>query len=47
MIAKNKPELKEDIVTALQKVDISIYAESMQSLVYKDIQNSLAEIEKL
>ena len=47
IIAKNKPELKEDIVFALQKADISIYAESMQSLVYKDIQNSLAEIEKL
>ena len=47
MIAKNKPELKCDIVSALQKADISIYAESMQSLVYKDIQNSLAEIEKL
>ncbi len=26
---------------------VSIYADSMQSLVYKDIQNSLAEIEKL
>lgn len=47
MIAKNKPELKCDIVFALQKVDISIYADSMQSLVYKDIQNSLTEIEKL
>lgn len=47
MIAKNKPELKEDIVSALQKADISIYVDSMQSLVYKDIQNSLAEIEKL
>ena len=47
MIAKNKPELKEDIVSALQKADISIYADSMQPLVYKDIQNSLAEIEKL
>ena len=47
MIAKNKPELKCDIVFALQKADTSIYAESMQSLVYKDIQNSLAEIEKL
>ena len=46
MIAK-KPELKEDIVTTLQKVDVSIYADSMQPLVYKDIQNSLAEIEKL
>ncbi len=44
MIAKNKPELKEDIVTALKKADISFYAESMQSLVYKDIQNSLSEI---
>ena len=42
---KNKPELKEDIVSALQKADISIYADSMQPLVYKDIQNSLAEIE--
>ena len=47
MIAKNKPELKCDIVSALQKADISIYADSMQSLVYKDIQNSLTEIEKL
>ena len=46
MIAK-KPELKEDIVTTLQKVDVSIYADSMQPLVYKDIQNSLAEIERL
>ncbi len=47
MLAKNKPELKCDIVSALQKADIFIYADSMQSLVYKDIQNSLAEIEKL
>ena len=46
MIAKNKPELKDDIVSALQKADVSIYADSMQLLVYKDIQNSLAEIEK-
>ena len=47
MIAKNKPELKCDIVSALQKASISIYADSMQSLVHKDIKNSLAEIEKL
>lgn len=46
MIAKNKPELKDDIISALKKADISIYADSMQSLVYRDIQNSLAEIEK-
>ena len=47
MIAKNKPELSDDIVSALQKVDISVYADSMQSLVCKDIQNTLAEIEQL
>ena len=47
LIAKNKPELKSDIVSALKKADISIYADSMQPLVCKDIQNSLAEIEKL
>ncbi len=47
LIAKNKPELKGDIVSALKKADISIYADSMQPLVCKDIQNSLAEIEKL
>ncbi len=47
MVAKDKPELKCDIVSALQKADVSIYADSMQALVYKDIQNSLAEIEKL
>lgn len=47
MIAKDKPELRDDIISALQKADVSIYADSMQSLVYKDIQNSLAEIEKL
>ena len=47
VIAKNKPELRGDIVSALQKADISIYADSMQSLVYKDIKKSLAEIEKL
>lgn len=47
MIAKYKPELKCDIVSALQKADISIYADSMQPLVCKDIQNSLTEIEKI
>ena len=47
MIDKNKPELKADIVSALQKADISIYADSMQPLVYRDIHNSLSEIEKL
>ena len=44
MIAKNKPDLKEDILAALHKADVSRYADSMQSLVYKDIQKALAEI---
>ena len=44
MIAKNKPDLKEDILAALHKADVSRYADSMQPLVYKDIQKALAEI---
>ncbi len=47
MIAKSKPELKCDIVSALQKANISIYTDSMRPLVRKDIQNSLAEIKKV
>ena len=43
-VANAKPRINKH---ALQKADVSIYADSMQSLVYKDIQNSLAEIEKL
>ena len=46
-IAKNKPELKCDIISSLQKANVSIYTDSMQSLVYKETQTSLAEIEKL
>ena len=47
IIAKYKPELKDDILSALHKADISGYDNSMQPLVYKDIQNSLKEIQKL
>ncbi len=47
VIAENKPEFKDDIVSALKKADISFYAGSMQPLVYKDIQMSLKEIQKL
>lgn len=46
-IAENKPELKDNIVSALQKADISFYDDSMQPLIYKDIQKSLKEIQKL
>lgn len=46
MITKDKPELREDIILALQKADISIYSDSMQPLIYQDIQEALAEIQK-
>lgn len=47
IIAKYKPELKTDILSALHYANISIYDDSMQSLVYKDIQKALQEIQKL
>ena len=47
MIAKSKPDLKDDILLALQKADVSIYADSMQPLVYKDIQKALKEMQSL
>lgn len=47
IIAKSKPSLKHDILSALHKANISFYDDSMQSLVYKDIQKALKEIQKL
>ncbi len=47
MIAKHKPELKNDILAALQKANFSFYDDSMQTLVYKDIQKALKEIQTL
>ena len=46
-IAKSKPDLKEDILRALKSADVSHYHDSMRSLVFKDIQNALREMEKL
>lgn len=46
LIADHKPELKKDIVSALHKADISTFSDSMQPLVYKDIQKSLKEIQE-
>lgn len=46
VIAKYKPELKDDIVSALHRADITVYDDSMQPLVYKDIQKALKEIRK-
>lgn len=47
MLAKYKPELRGSISDALYKADISLYADSMQPLVYKDIQKALMKIEKM
>ena len=47
IIAKYKPELKNDILSAFHKADISVYDDSMQPLVYKDIQKASKEIQKL
>lgn len=44
-IAKFKPDLRQDIVAALQKANISQYVDSMRPLVYKDIQEALKKIE--
>lgn len=46
-LAKYKPELRGDIADALYKADISLYADSMQPLVYKDIQKALMQIDKM
>ena len=47
IIAREKPELKMDILTALQKADISRYKDSMRGLVYQDILNSLKVIQEI
>ena len=47
IIAKYKPELRNDILSALHKANICIYDDSMQPLVYKDIQKALKEIQGL
>lgn len=45
-IAKYKPDLKEDIIIALEKADTSIYPDTMQPLVYKDITAALNKIKE-
>lgn len=47
IIAKYKPELRNDIISALHKANICIYDDSMQPLVFKDIQKVLKEIQGL
>lgn len=45
VIAKDKPELRGDIIKALRNADVSTYSDSMRSLVRKDIAETLIEIE--
>ena len=47
IIAKYKPELRNDIISALHKANICIYDDSMRSLVCKDFQKALKEIQGL
>lgn len=47
IIAKYKPKLRNDIISALHKANICVYDDSMQPLVYKDIQKALKKIQKL
>lgn len=47
LIAKYKPELKNNMISALHKANICVYDDSMQPLVDQDIQKALAEIQKL
>lgn len=44
VIAKHKPDLKDDICNALRTANPVIYKSTMQSLVYKDIQDALNAI---
>lgn len=46
-IAKSKPDLRADILKALKSADVSHYPDSMRSLVFKDIQNAMREVERL
>lgn len=43
-IAKHKPDLIADIVSALHKANPQRYADSMQSLVYRDIRTAIKMI---
>lgn len=46
IIANHKPELRNDILSALHKANICIYDDSMWPLVCKDIQKALKEMQE-
>ncbi len=45
MLARYKPELKETILFVLHSADVDRYDESMQTLIIKDIQKAVKEIQ--
>ena len=44
IIAKYKPDLKNDIENALRNINLLKYKENMQALITKDIQRALVDI---
>lgn len=46
-LAMHKPELRDDISSALYRADVSAYPESMQPLVCQDIRDALAKLKEL
>ena len=44
IIARDKPVLKDIILSALKSTDISFYKDTMRPLIYKDIQEAISEI---
>lgn len=44
MVAREKPDLKETILAALQQADLSGYDSSMRALMERDVQKALEEI---
>ena len=47
LVAQYKPDLADDISMALRNANIQMYKDSMQPLVYKDIEEALKRIDKL
>lgn len=45
-IAKYKPDLKKDVISALQNANISFYADSMRPLLRKDLDGALEQINR-
>ena len=46
-IAQYKPDLIDSISIALKRANVEKYADSMKSLIYKDIQTALKKISNL